>query len=107
MVSFFPLLQLPWRLPRSPVGLDLLESLSLGLWHEEKGKEPCPDGNDSVQPECTGFTQDLRKSQKRLGHQQVGAPVGNRPDAHGAAADADRINLRKDQPENRSQSHCK
>jgi len=88
----------------SKVRLDLFEGFSLGFRHEEKRKEPCPDRNGSVQSERGGFAQDLRERQKRQCYYQVGAPVGDRPDAHGPAPDLQRVNLRENQPKNRANS---
>ena len=79
--------------PSTPLRFNFFEGFALGFRHQEEREEPGPDGHDPVQPERGRFTQDLRERQKRQGHDQVGAPIGDRPDAHGPTADAQGVNL--------------
>jgi len=46
------------------VRFNLFKSFALGLRHQEKCEEPCPDPDSPVQPEGRSFTHDGRKRQK-------------------------------------------
>jgi hypothetical protein len=51
-------------LSRSYVRFNLFKNFALGLRHQEKCEEACPDADSAVQQEGRSFTHDARKRQK-------------------------------------------